>query len=114
MGTCLQSCKLYFAQCTKCKASKCQCGSRPWLLIYLSSESFRLARESFGSDYYVGRHLPREIPKSWTYIHETWNTIARTPVTAAIKSAMTGDNSTLSAEFYLFGSSLKKSTTKQT
>merc|ERR1711907_414600 len=50
--TCTQSCKLYFAQCTKCKASKCQCGSRPWLLIYLSSQSFRLAREYFGRDYY--------------------------------------------------------------
>ena len=23
--TCTQSCKLYFAQCTKCKGSKCQC-----------------------------------------------------------------------------------------
>ena len=87
-------------------------GSRPWLLIYLASESFRLAREYFGRDYYVGSHLPREIPKSWTYLHEGWNTIARTPVTAAIESAITGDNSAVSAEFHLFGSSLKTKETK--
>ena len=89
-------------------------GSRPWLLVSLTSESFRAAREYFGRDYYVGSHLPREIPKSWTYLHEGWNTIARTPVTSAIEAAITGDNSTVSAEFHLFGRSLKKSTTKQT
>ena len=92
----------------------CAGGSRPWLLIYLSSQSFRLAREYFGRDYYVGRHLPREIPKSWTYLQQAWNTIARTLVTEAIEAAVTGDNSTISADFHLFGSSLKKSTTKQT
>ena len=84
------------------------------MLIYLTPESFQLARKHFGRDFYIGSHLPREIKKSWTYLHEGWNTNARTPVTAAIEAAMTGDNSTVSAEFHLFGSSLKKSTTKET
>ena len=52
--------------------------------------------------------MPREIPKSWTYLQEGWNTHARTPVTKAIEAAVAGDNSPISAELNLFGSGVKK------
>ena len=87
-------------------------GSRPWLLIHLSPKHFRDARENFGRERYVGSVMPREIPKSWTYLHEGWNTSARSPVTAAIEAAIAEDTSTVSAVFHLFGSCLKKPSTK--
>ena len=52
--------------------------------------------------------MPREVLESWTYVQEGWNTSARTPVSKAIKAAVAGDNSAISATFHLFGSSLKK------
>ena len=87
----------------------CSGGNRPWLLVCMRPKDFQAARENFGRVRHIGYHIPREIPKSWTYLQEGWNTHARTPVTRAIEAAVAGDNSTSSAEFHLFGSCLKKS-----
>ena len=82
-------------------------GSQPWLLVYLHQKDFQVACENFGRAHYIGRHMPPEIPKSWTYLQEAFNTCARTPITAAVEAAITGVNTKTSAVFYLFGSSLK-------
>ena len=53
----------------------------------------------------MGRSMPREVFKSWTYTQTAWNSCARTPVTHAIESAVGGDDK--SVTFNLFGDGRK-------
>ncbi len=75
------------------------------MLIRLTPEAFDRARENYGAARYIGRRMPREIQKSWTYAAEGYNTFARTPVTSAVESATGGDAE--SVTFHLFGDGTK-------
>ena len=67
-------------------------------------------REKYGATRHVGREMPREIPKSWTYISQAWNKYARTPVTSAIENAKDGDGPE-SVTFRLYGDGSKQAAT---
>ena len=73
----------------------------PHLFLRLTPDVFHLARDKFGAAIHIGREMPRELPKSWTYLQDAWNQFARTPLTAAIESTTTGDAN--SVTFTLFG-----------
>ena len=83
------------------------------LLVCLRLKEFQEASANFGRARRIGYRMPGEVLKCWTYTQEGWNTSARTPVSKAIKAAVAGDNSAISAEFHLFGSSLKKAKKKK-
>ena len=73
-----------------------------WLFVRLAPEAFERARESYGATCHIGREMPREIPKSWTYISQAWNGYVRTPVTKAIENAAGADNKPDSVTFHLY------------
>ena len=73
-----------------------------WLFIRLTPETFERVRTNYGVARHVGREMPREIPKSWTYISHAWNKFARTPVTSTIENAKGGDEPG-SVTFHLYG-----------
>merc|ERR1712032_707892 len=87
----IESCQLYVTPGSKSKDSNIPCSENPHLFLTLTPEVFDLVREKFGSAKNVGRELPRELPKAWTYLNEAWNTIARTPITSVIESVTGGD-----------------------
>ena len=55
--------------------------------------------------------MPRELPKSWSYLHEGWNTSARTPVTSAIETAVSGDAKSVTFKLFSDGLKAQQSTT---
>ncbi len=79
----------------------------------LTQDVFDVARQHFGTSMGVGRKTSREVFKSWTYIQESWNKFARTPVTSTIESAIKGNDAD-SVIFRLFtdGNDRKETTTK--
>merc|ERR1712048_408208 len=90
MPTCMERCQLHLAPSSK--NSKAKDGTSPCLLVCLRQKDFQAVSEGFGRSHHVGSRMPREIPKSWTYLQEGWNTHARAPVTEAIEAAVAGDN----------------------
>ena len=73
------------------------------MLIRLTPEAFDRARENYGAARHIGRQIPREIPKSWTYASEAWNQFARTPVTSAVESATGGDAESVTFQLFADG-----------
>ena len=94
--------------CFFCIYTTFPAASTPWLLVRLRLKEFQTASANFGRARHVGYRMPREMLKAWTYVQEGWNGHARTPVSNAIEAAVGRNNSTTTAEFHLFGSSLKK------
>ena len=79
------------------------------LFIRLTPEAFESVREKYGATRHVGREMPREIPKSWTYISEAWNKFPRAAVISAVETATGGD--ARSVTFYLYGDGTKQTAT---
>ena len=79
------------------------------LFIRLTPEAFESVRKKYGATRHVGREMPREIPKSWTYISEAWNKFPRAAVTSAVETATGGD--ARSVTFYLYGDGTKQTAT---
>ena len=67
----------------------------------LTLAAFARARAEFGKVRHVGRKMPRDLPKSWTYMHKAWNDIMRTPVTGVIEAVAEGDDKVFTS--LLFG-----------
>merc|ERR1712032_1790388 len=89
--TCLETWQLHQPPCSKCKGSQCQCGATPQLFLTLTAKSFEQVRRRVGIARHVGRPMPPEVPKSWSYLQYAWNACALTPVTSAIESITDGD-----------------------
>ena len=83
------------------------------MFLTLTPEVFDLVREKFGSAKNVGRELPRELPKAWTYLNEAWNTIARTPITSVIESVTDGDAKSFRVDLLSDGTKKKKKKKKK-
>ena len=81
-------------------------GGKPQLFVILTDDAFNKVRTGFGEARHFGRSMPRELPKSWSYLQQGWNTCARTPVTRAIEMAVNGDAK--SVTFNLFSNGLKQ------
>ena len=53
--------------------------------------------------------MPRELPKSWSYLQHAWNNYARTAVASAIEAAVeAGDNKCVTFRLFADGSKKKR------
>merc|ERR1712032_541831 len=103
---CVQSYRIILPRGSKiCDQHQCK---KLRLLVRLTADAFNQARAGFGIAHHVGRPMPRETPKSWSYIQHAWNTCARTPVASAIESIADGDQN--SVTLHLFGDGTKRKT----
>ena len=90
----------------------CDCGvnadgGTPQLFLTLTTKAFEELRGRFGITRHVGRSMPPELQKSWSYLQHAWNNHARTPVVSAIEAAIeAGDNNFV--VFRLFGTGSTK------
>ena len=60
------------------------------MFVRLTPEVFKLARKKFAVSRTLDFEVSRDVGKSWTYIQEGWNTIARNPVATKIEKVVGG------------------------